>query len=95
MTRKARLKRLYRPGLYLLLARADTKNFRNEIQVEITKPPPSPTPSISARGGGNRWRNQREKTGKNQGGSVETIRLAQLARTRARSFLFDVFSGVN
>jgi len=68
---------------------------RNEIQVEITKPPPSPTPSISARGGGNRWRNQRKKTGKDQGGSVETIRLAQLARTRARSFLFDVFSGVN
>lgn len=69
----------------------ETSPERNEIAQEPSSP--------QARGGGSRapaWGagGAGEEPEQPRGGSAEAIRLAQQARSRARSFLFDIFTGV-
>jgi hypothetical protein len=69
---------------------------RNEIQVEEAKPKPSAS-SPQARGGLSRspaWGAGADEQAE-QSRSAEAIRLDQQARSRARSFLFNIYSGVN
>ena len=70
--------------------------YRNEIQVEDARPKPS-APSPQARGGLRRSSAWGAGAGEQaeQSRSAEAIRLAQQARSRARSFLFNIYSGVN
>jgi len=73
---------------------------RNEIPVDPPQTKPVP-PSPQARGGVSRsavWGagggGGEEQTEQTRSAAAEAIRLAQQARSRARSFLFDIYSGV-
>jgi len=74
----------------------------NEIKLEEAKPKDSDTRPklaiLAARGGGSKSAVRWGQGGEDQTGQAriaEATRLGKLARSRARSFLFDIFSGVN
>jgi len=79
----------------------DTFPARNEVDVEESQSKTSSKKtkfvSLNARGGGSKSRRWGAQSGDQTGQTktAESARLGQLARSRARSFLFDIFSLVN
>jgi len=90
-----------RPGETDSEETGDTFPARNEVDVEESQSKTSSKKtkfvSLNARGGGSKSRRWGAQSGDQTGQTktAESARLGQLARSRARSFLFDIFSLVN